>query len=402
MNQWRTNLAILWVGQFMVMAGMTMIVPFLPLYIQELGITDKDSAAIWAGVIFAGNFLTAFIFQPFWGKMADRYGRKMMLLRSGFGMAIVMVLMGQASTVWQLLLLRLLNGTISGFIPAAISLVSANTPKNRIGVAMGVIQSGAVAGTILGPFIGGILAESIGFRPIFLVTGILVFLATLFAMLLVKESFDRKEAQAQKSASVFAGLKELWKIPQLPSLFGVTFMIQFALLSAMPLLPLYIQDLHGPERAAFYAGLVGAITGVSNMIASPLLGRLSDRLGGAERILLYSLLASVVVTGLQAFVPNITSLLILRFLQGICMGGMLPSVNSLVRKFTPDGMESRAYSFNSSFLSLGNMIGPVIGGVCSVWIGIEGIFIVGSVMMLINVWWTQRSLKPTPLEQIQK
>lgn len=386
----------------MVMAGMTMIVPFLPLYIQELGITDKDSAAIWAGVIFAGNFLTAFIFQPFWGKMADRYGRKMMLLRSGFGMAIVMVLMGQASTVWQLLLLRLLNGTISGFIPAAISLVSANTPKNRIGVAMGVIQSGAVAGTILGPFIGGILAESIGFRPIFLVTGILVFLATLFAMLLVKESFDRKEAQAQKSASVFAGLKELWKIPQLPSLFGVTFMIQFALLSAMPLLPLYIQDLHGPERAAFYAGLVGAITGVSNMIASPLLGRLSDRLGGAERILLYSLLASVVVTGLQAFVPNITSLLILRFLQGICMGGMLPSVNSLVRKFTPDGMESRAYSFNSSFLSLGNMIGPVIGGVCSVWIGIEGIFIVGSVMMLINVWWTQRSLKPTPLEQIQK
>lgn len=179
-------------------------------------------------------------------------------------------------------------------------------------------------------------------------------------------------------------------------------MIQFALLSAMPLLPLYIQDLHGPERAAFYAGLVGAITGVSNMIASPLLGRLSDRLGGAERILLYSLLASVVVTGLQAFVPNITSLLILRFLQGICMGGMLPSVNSLVRKFTPDGMESRAYSFNSSFLSLGNMIGPVIGGVCSVWIGIEGIFIVGAVMMLINVWWTHRSLKPAPLEQIQK
>lgn len=401
MNQWKTNLAILWVGQFMVMAGMTMIVPFLPLYIQELGITDKDSAAIWAGVIFAGNFLTAFIFQPFWGKMADRYGRKMMLLRSGFGMAIVMVLMGQASTVWQLLLLRLLNGTISGFIPAAISLVSANTPKNRIGVAMGVIQSGAVAGTILGPFIGGILAESIGFRPIFLVTGILVFLATLFAMLLVKESFDRKEAQAQKSASVFAGLKELWKIPQLPSLFGVTFMIQFALLSAMPLLPLYIQDLHGPERAAFYAGLVGAITGVSNMIASPLLGKLSDRLGGAERILLYSLLASVVVTGLQAFVPNITSLLILRFLQGICMGGMLPSVNSLVRKFTPNGMESRAYSFNASFLSLGNMIGPIIGGVCSVWIGIEGIFIVGAVMMLINAWWTQRSLKPTPLEQIQ-
>lgn len=376
----------------MVMSGMTMIVPFLPLYIQEMGITNNDSAAIWAGVIFAGNFLTAFIFQPFWGKMADRYGRKMMILRSGFGMAIVMVLMGQAVSVWQLLLLRLLNGTISGFIPAAIALVSANTPKDRIGMAMGIIQSGSVAGTILGPFIGGILAEWIGFRPIFLVTGILVFFATLLAMLLVRESFDREEAMSQQTASVYEGLKELWQIRQLPSLFGVTFMIQFALLSTMPLLPLYIQELHGPERAAFYAGLVGAITGSSNMIASPLLGRLSDRIGGAERILLYSLIGSVVVTGLQAFVPTVGWLLVLRFLQGICMGGLLPSVNSLVRKYTPDGMESRAYSFNSSFLSLGNMIGPIIGGVLSVWIGIEGIFLMGAAMMLVNVWWTHRSL----------
>lgn len=376
----------------MVMAGMTMIVPFLSLYIQEMGLTDKDEVAFWAGLIFAGNFLTSFLFQPFWGRLADRYGRKLMIVRSGFGMAIVMVLMGFATTPWQLLLLRVLNGTISGFIPASIALVSASTPKERAGLAMGIMQSGSVAGTIFGPFIGGILADHIGFRPIFFVTGLLLFFATLLAMLVVKESFDRKKASHMPKSSTLDGLRELWSIPQLPSLFAVTFMIQFSLLSVMPLLPLYIQQLHGEERAAFFAGLLGAVMGVSNMLASPLLGRIADRSGGAERILLLSLIGAVLTVVPQAFVPNIWALLTVRFLQGICMGGLLPSVNSLIRKYTPDGMESRAYSFNTSSLALGNMIGPIVGGMCSAWIGIEGVFLLGAAMLSMNVIWTWAKL----------
>jgi DHA1 family multidrug resistance protein-like MFS transporter len=249
---WKVNLTVLWFGQFLVMAGMTMIIPFLPLYIQEMGITDPDQLAVWAGVIFAGNFVTSFIFQPIWGRLADRYGRKLMLLRSGFGMALVMTLMGFAASAWHLLLLRMLNGTISGFVPAAAALMSTTAPRDKMGFAMGTLQSGAVAGTILGPFIGGLLAGWIGFRPIFYITGALLFLASLFAMVVVKERFDPAGAAKQPHSSIYEGFKRLRVIPQLPALFSITVLIQFAMLSSMPLIPLYIQRCTGMCRCLLF------------------------------------------------------------------------------------------------------------------------------------------------------
>jgi MFS family permease len=378
-------------GSFIVMSGMTMVVPFLAYYIQELGVTDPDQVGIWTGVVFAGNFVTAFIFQPIWGKWADRFGRKIMVIRSGLGMALTVFLMSMATSVWHLLLLRLLNGVVSGFNPAAVAIVSAGTPKKHMGFAMGIIQSGTVAGTILGPFIGGVLAGWIGYRPLFLLTGSLLLIATLLVMLVVKESFNREEAREKAVASVRHGLGILMNIPQLPAIYAVSFMIQFSLLSSMPLLPLFIQNFTGLEKAAFFAGVVGAATGTSNMLASPLLGRLSDRIG-ANRVLQACLIGAALVLIPQAWAPNVGVLIALRFLQGMFMGGLLPSVNALIRLHTPDGMESRAFSFNASVVSLGNLIGPVLGGVLAVWIGIRGIFLLGGLMFLVNAWWVHRSL----------
>lgn len=399
MGNWKANLIVLWFGQFLVMGGMTMVIPFLPLYIQELGITDTNDVSLWAGIIFAGNFVTSFFFQPLWGKLADRYGRKVMLLRSGFGMAIVMALMGLSGNVWHLLFLRILNGTIAGFIPAAVALMSATAPKNRMGFAMGTLQSGSVAGTILGPLIGGLLAEWIGFRSIFYITGGLLFFASLLAMIVVKETFNAEEAAKKPSLSIIAGFKQLGKIPQLMALFTVTLLIQFALLSSMPLIPLFVQELHGKgEYLAFFSGLVGSVTGFSNMIASPLLGRLGDRIGQAK-ILLFSLLGAALIFIPQAWVQNVWQLFAIRFMLGVFMGGLLPSVNALIRKYTPDGMESRSYSFNSSFLSLGNMIGPVVGGALSGFIGIRGIFYIASALLVMNAIWVSQTLlvnKRTP------
>ncbi|TMV48434.1 multidrug efflux MFS transporter [Paenibacillus mesophilus] len=396
MGNWKLNLIVLWFGNFLVMAGMTMIIPFLPLYIQDLGITDPGEVAFWSGVIFAGNFVTSFLFQPLWGKLADRYGRKMMLLRSGFGMAIVMTLMGFAGDVWHLLLLRMLNGTISGFIPAAVALLSATTPREKMGFSMGTLQSGGTAGSILGPFIGGLLAEWVGFRPIFYITGALLFLASMLAMFVVKEKFDARKAAKLPNVSIVAGLKELGKIPQLSALFAVTFLIQFSMLSSMPLIPLFVQHLHGEgNMLAFYAGLVGSITGFSNMIASPLLGRLGDKIG-QERVLAFSLVGAAIMFIPQALVQNVWQLFAARFMLGMFMGGLLPSVNAVIRKHTPDGMESRSYSFNSSFLSLGNMIGPTVGGVLSGVLSIRGIFLIATVMLFANAIWVNRTLIRKP------
>lgn len=390
---WKINLLVLWFGQFLVNAGMTMITPFLSLYLaKDLGVTGEHEIGVWAGLIFAANFLTSFIFQPVWGKLADKYGRKIMLLRSSFGMAIVMILMGFAQSPMQLLLLRLLNGTISGFNPASIALVSGTTPKERMGFSMGLMQSGSVAGTILGPLIGGLLADLIGFRPIFYVVGTLLFIASIMALFLVKEKFDRAEAAQMPQDSVLKGLKELVRIPQLPALFGVTFLLQFAMISPMALLPLYVEKLNGPaQNIAFLAGMVSAVTGISNMLASPLLGKLSDKIG-AHRILTYALIGASLFLIPQAFVTSVWQLIIVRFLMGIFMGGLLPSVNALIRSYTPDGKESRAFGFNSSTLALGNMLGAILGGFLSGFIGIEGLFIISGCLLLLNTIWVRLKL----------
>jgi DHA1 family multidrug resistance protein-like MFS transporter len=392
MVRWKVNLMVLWFGQFLIMGGMTMIMPFMPLYLQELGMKDPHEIATWAGIIFAGNFVTSFLFQPLWGGLADRYGRRVMLLRSGFGMAIVMTLMGFAGNAWQLLLLRMLNGTISGFIPAAVALVSTNTPKEKLGFAMGTLQSGAVAGTILGPLIGGLLAEWIGYRYIFYITGSLLFIASILTLLLVKEKFDIKEATAKPKVSILSGFGQLKHIPQLPSLYAVTFLIQFAFLSSMPLMPLFVGQLHGyGPGLALYAGLVGSITGFSNMISSPILGRLSDRIG-PEWILGVCLVGASLMFIPQALVQNVWQLFAARFGLGIFMGGLLPTVNALIGKYTPMGMESRAYSFNTSALSLGNMTGPVVGGAISGLLTIQQIFIISSVLLMVNAIWANKTL----------
>lgn len=394
MQRWKTNLGILMFGNFLVMAGMTMITPFLALYLkQDLGLTDEHEIGVWAGLIFAGNFVTSFVFQPIWGKLSDRYGRKMMLLRSGFGMSVVMVLMGFATTPWHLLLLRVMNGVIAGFQPAAVSLVASTTPKERIGFAMGTLQSGGVAGSIMGPFIGGFLADSFGFRPIFYITGGLLFLASSVSWILVKENFDRQAAARTPQAGVLEGLRALMTIRQMPVLLSVTFLIQFAMLSPMALIPLYVEKLHGTtENLAFYAGFVGSVTGLSNMISSPILGRLSDKIG-SKRILIVSLVGSAVMLVPQAFVGSVGQLLVCRFLQGCFMGGLIPTVNALIRKYTPDGKESRSFGFNGSALALGNMIGPIVGGALSGPIGIEGLFIFSGAMLLLTSVWAFAALR---------
>lgn len=381
---WKLNLFVLSAGNFFVMAGMTMITPFLPLYLKTMGMQSDHEVAIWGGLIFASNFLTSFLFQPIWGSLADRYGRKMMVLRSGFGMSIVMVLMGFSTTAWHLLLLRLINGTISGFVPASVALISANTPKKKIGLAMGTLQSGGVAGTILGPLFGGVLADSIGYSPIFYVTGGLLFAASVLVLLLVKEQFNAEKAQREPKVPLRTIFRQLIGQRQLASLFAVSFIIQFAVLASLPVMPLFVEQLHGQEaNLALFAGLVSSVNGFSNMISSPILGRLSDRIG-AQRILAVCMVGSALSFIPQAIVGSVWQLLVSRFIFGLFLGGLLPSVYTLIRKYTPDGMESRAYSFNSSSFSLGNLLGPVTGGILSGYIGVRGIFIMSAVLMFVN------------------
>ncbi|MCL7746347.1 MFS transporter [Halalkalibacter alkaliphilus] len=399
MVSWKRNLWILVISQFIVISAMTMIIPFLPLYLQELGVTDPDTLSIWAGVIFGANFLTAFLFSPFWGRMGDKYGRKMMILRSGFGMALFVSLTGFATGPITLLLLRLLNGVVSGFIPATIGLVSTNTPKERVGYALGLLQSGSVSGAICGPLIGGVLAQAFGFRVVFFITGLCILLATFVVLFFVEEKFS--PVIAQEKSSTLAEFKFIIKKKPVLSLYVVIFLIQFAVMGVNPLLSLFVEELTSPTTVAFYAGLAISVMGFANMITSPQLGKLSDK-KGAQHVLIYSMLGVALFSIPQAFVTDIWQLICLRFLIGLCLGGLLPAVNTLIRLHAPEGMESRTYGFSNSAMYLGTMLGPMLGGLVVSGVGIRGLFFVCALVLLINVMIVKIKVLPNANEVFYK
>ena len=388
MQLWKRNLYILWGAVFLLMAAMSSIMPFLPLYIhQDMGIQSDKEVAMWSGLIFGANFLTAFLFSPLWGRLSDKYGRKIMILRSGFGMAIVISLMGLATNVYQLLALRLLNGVIAGFNPAAIALVATNSPKEKVGYAMGMLRSGAVAGSIIGPFLGGFLADYVGYRHIFFYTGVLILIAAFIVLFLVKEEFTPR---AKKDTGSFVqDFKKVAGSQPLLQLFVVAFMIQFAVLNVNPILPLFVQELEPPGgRISFFAGLVAATAGFAEMMAAPRLGKLGDKIGH-QKVLIFSIIGAALFFLPQGFSTNIWQLIIWRFMLGLTIGGLLPSVNSLTHRFAPKGLESTAFGYSNSATFLGNMIGPISGGFLAGYIGLNGVFFVTATLLLLNGFWAQ-------------
>ncbi|MCM3080378.1 MFS transporter [Brevibacillus invocatus] len=391
METWRRNLYVLCGCLFFCMLAMSMVMPFLPLFIQQdFGVEDPHEVTMWAGIIFGANFLTAGLVSPIWGNLADKHGRKIMILRSGYFMSITVALTGFAGSLWQLLGLRLINGLVGGIIPASTALVASSVPKEKIGWAQGLLQSFITAGTIMGPLFGGIMADYIGFRMIFVVTGSLLFVSTLVITFTVHEKFTPPEKQERSS------LREDFQLisssKELPTLFFVTVMIQFALLSIMPVLPIYISQLLGHEgtKVALWAGIVQAAMGVANVFAAPRLGQLGDRYG-SQKVLLGSLVVAGLLFIPQGFVGAVWQLILLRFLLGLSLGGLLPSVNALLRRATPTHMVSRVYGYNNSFVSIGSMLGPMIGGFVAGYISISGVFWMTSAFLLINAGWVYYS-----------
>ena len=391
MEAWRRNLYVLCGCLFVAMVAMSMIMPFLSLYIHEdFGIEDPGEVTAWAGIIFGANFLTAGLVSPIWGNLADKHGRKIMILRSGFFMSITMALTGLAGSLWQLLGLRLLNGLVGGIVPASTALVASNVPEEKIGWAQGLLQSFVTAGTIMGPLFGGVMAEYIGYRNIFLVTGGLLFVSTLVIAFAVHEKFT--PPKTTERSSLQEDFRLIFSSRELPTLFLVTVMIQFALQSIMPILPIYILLLLGPEgsRVAMWSGIVAAATGIANVLAAPFLGRLGDNYG-SQKVLFACLLITAVLFIPHGLVGAVWQLVLLRFLVGLTVGGLLPSVHALLRHSTPTHMVSRVYGYNNSFVSLGNLLGPTIGGFVAGYISINGVFLMTSAFLFLNAAWVYYS-----------
>lgn len=391
---WKRNLAVVWLGCFLTGAAFSLVMPFLPLYVEALGVTGHSSLNMWSGLVFSITFLFSAIASPLWGGLADRKGRKIMLLRSALGMSIVMLLMGLAQNIWQFLILRALLGLLGGFIPNANALIATQIPRHKSGWALGTLSTGAVSGALLGPLAGGFLADNYGLRPVFFMTAAVLFVCFVMTLFFIREQFtpvSKKEMLHVKE--VFGSLKNRELVL---SLFVTTLIIQVATGSIAPILTLYVRDLAGNiSNIAFISGMIASVPGVAALICAPRLGKLGDRIG-PEKILIVALVVSVLLLIPMSFVQNPLQLGILRFLLGAADGALLPAVQTLLVYNSSNQIAGRIFSYNQSFRDIGNVTGPLIGAAVSANYGFRAVFCVTAAVVLFNAIYTGFSLRRSP------
>ncbi|PWC11905.1 multidrug transporter subunit MdtG [Brenneria roseae subsp. americana] len=382
METWKLNLFSAWLGCFFTGLAMSQILPFLPLYIEQLGVHSHESLSLWSGLIFSSSFMISAVAAPLWGSLADRKGRKLMLLRAALGMAIVMTLQGFATNVWHLFILRAMMGLTSGYIPNAMALIASQVPRDKSGWALGTLSTGQISGVIIGPLFGGFMADHVGLRVVFFITGGMLFISFLITLFAIKENMIKvSKANRLSGKAVFSSLP----YPALMvSLFVTTMMIQMANGSISPILTLFIRDLApGTDNIAFISGVIAAVPGISALLAAPRLGQLGDRIG-AHRILIVSLAFSVLLFFIMSVVQTPTQLGILRFMLGFADGALMPAVQALLVKYSSQQVTGRIFGYNQSFMYLGNVAGPLIGSGVSAMMGFRWVFLVTAVLVLCN------------------
>lgn len=368
-------------ANFLVAGTMTMIMPFLSLYIETFGEFSDAYVLKWAGLIFGATFITAFIMSPIWGRVADRYGFKPVLIINGLGIALSVFLMGFVTNVETFFLLRLFNGVVTGFIPTSLAFISAQAERHEAGKVLGTLQMGSVAGTLFGPVLGGLLADAFGFQYTFIITAVAVATAALLVLFGIQEQKKEKKKK-EVSYSRRAIVRSILLHPLMLTIMFVTTLIQIGNFSIQPLLSLYVSHLTEAQEVAFLAGLTFSATGVGSFLFSRQWGKLGDRIG-YEKVLASLLVLACLFIIPQAFVTSLWQLVLLRLLFGIAVGGLIPTTTALVRREAPLSIQGEMMGYNTSFRFLGNIIGPMFGGIISGFIGIPAVFIVTGSLFII-------------------
>lgn len=375
---------VAWLGNFFTGASFSLVMPFMALYVEQLG-APKNKVEWYAGLAVSLSALTSALIAPVWGRLADRYGRKPMMVRASLVMTFTMGGLAFVPNVFWLLVLRILNGLFSGYVPNSTALIASQAPKNRSGYALGTLATGVIGGSLVGPLLGGVLAEILGIRQVFLLVGFILLICNLMTVFLVKEDFQPvTKAEALSTRELFSSIKDK---QILIGLFVTSMIIQVSAQSIAPILTLYIRHLGQTENLMFVSGLIVSALGFSSMLSSSTLGKIGDRIGN-HRLLLIALFYSFSMYVLCALAQNSLQLGIVRFLYGFGTGALMPSINSLLTKITPREGISRIFSYNQMFMNMGQVIGPFIGSAIATGLGYRSVFYVTSFIVFVNFVWS--------------
>ena len=392
---WRRNLAVCVFGSFTTLVSLSMPLPFLPLYVQQLGATLSSAVIQWSGVAFGATFLGTAITAPIWGHLADRFGRKPMLIRAAIAMAVAMSLIGVAHSVAELVALRLLAGLLGGYASASIVMIGTQAPRERAGWALGILSTGALAGNLVGPLVGGYLPGWIGLRGTFFVGGAMIAVAAAATILLVREDFDR-ETDHRRQVAAHGQAAAAFDRTVVVALLLTAMMVLFANISIEPIITVYIGQLGLPaDHLARMAGVVMAASALGSMLTAARLGALADRVG-SWRVIIGCLVATGLAMVPQAFVTQWWQLAILRGLMGMTIAGLLPAIARLIRQSVDERHSGKTLGYLQSAQFTGQVVGPLVGGQIGARVGLRDVFFVtGAVLVLcagFNLWARSRHL----------
>ena len=392
METWKRTVYISLVCVFCTAFGVSQLAPILPLYFHDLGVQTPEAMSLWSGLATGATYIIVCLAAPFWGRVADKKGRKITLIRSSFGMALCNVLIAFQTTPEGVVLIRLVQGLVSGFYSASITLIASESPIERTGWALGLLASANLAGSLIGPLLGGYIADTVGIRNDFIIVGALMGLAGVLATIFIHENYVPQPNPEKLS---IRKLKE--QIPEFNSIVALcvaSFIYAICIMSLQPVISVYIKGIvpSDTENLAFIAGAVFSAMGIAQLMSSSPLGKLVDKIG-PRKVLVVSLIYVGILNIPQAYVSDVYQLAIIRFLQGFGLGGMLPALNTYLSSKTPREFTGQVFSYNQSCLFFGYFLGSVGGASLMAWLGFTTLFWVSGGLFIISSLWIGFKLK---------
>ena len=392
METWKRTVYISLVCVFCTAFGVSQLAPILPLYFHDLGVQTPEAMSLWSGLATGATYIIVCLAAPFWGRVADKKGRKITLIRSSFGMALCNVLIAFQTTPEGVVLIRLIQGLVSGFYSASITLIASETPIERTGWALGLLASANLAGSLIGPLLGGYIADTVGIRNDFIIVGALMGLGGVLATIFIHENYVPQPNPEKLS---MRKLKE--QIPEFNSIVALcvaSFIYAICIMSLQPVISVYIKGIvpSDTENLAFIAGAVFSAMGIAQLMSSSPLGKLVDKIG-PRKVLVVSLIYVGILNIPQAYVSDVYQLALIRFLQGFGLGGMLPALNTYLSSKTPREFTGQVFSYNQSCLFFGYFLGSVGGASLMAWLGFTTLFWVSGGLFIISALWIGFKLK---------
>lgn len=374
------------------MIGMSAFMPFLPLYVRDyLGITIPEDIHRWSGFIYAGPFILSIFATPIWGALGDRYGRKSMVVRAVFGLALAIGLMGFAQNVWQFFLLRVFQGAVSGFIAANLSFVSSETPQEHTGYALGILQTATSGGTVGGPLLGGILSDIAGMKNVFFIVAGMCLISGVIVVRFLKE--DKKTAGKKSPSDPLKNLHYAWEQPKIHWPLAVLVIAQASIVFAGPIFALYIESLGAPAKSLkTITGVMIGIVGLCSVIFAPFWGKRNDSAAWGRTFGIAAFIVGVAI-GLQGFVPRYEYIFPLRLIIGIFVAAIIPGLYSALSRQSPAAIRGGIMGLASSATLLGNLISPTLSSWIAAQYGMRWCFLVAGMMMVTVAVSSQRVLK---------